>query len=122
MIFAVNHASYIDAVSMLAVLPIGTRFVAKKELFATPILRTFVNKLHCLSMDRLDLSKGLEGTKNMEYALKSGHSVLIFPEGTFGYSAGLRPFRLGAFKVAVDATSARLSGGIARYACYFKSR
>lgn len=102
-IYAVNHASYIDAVTMVAVLPTGTRFVAKKELFKTPILRTFVNKLHCLSMDRLDLSKGLEDTKNIENSLKAGHSVLIFPEGTFSYSAGLRPFRLGAFKVAVDA-------------------
>ena len=102
-IFAVNHASYIDAVTMIAVLPAGTRFVAKKELFATPILRTFVNKLHCLSMDRLDLSKGLEDTKHIENALRAGHSVLIFPEGTFSYSVGLRPFRLGAFKIAVDA-------------------
>jgi 1-acyl-sn-glycerol-3-phosphate acyltransferase len=29
--------------------------------------------------------------------------VLFFPEGTFSGAAGLRPFRLGAFKLAVDA-------------------
>lgn len=101
-IFAVNHASYIDAVTLLSVLPVGTRFVAKKEVFTVPILRTFVQKLNCLSMDRVDLSKGLEDTKSITTVLKEGHSVAIFPEGTFGYAVGLRPFRLGAFKVAVD--------------------
>jgi 1-acyl-sn-glycerol-3-phosphate acyltransferase len=28
--------------------------------------------------------------------------VLLFPEGTFTAAAGLRPFRLGTFKAAVD--------------------
>jgi 1-acyl-sn-glycerol-3-phosphate acyltransferase len=28
--------------------------------------------------------------------------VLVFPEGTFTGAAGLRPFRLGAFKTAVE--------------------
>jgi 1-acyl-sn-glycerol-3-phosphate acyltransferase len=28
--------------------------------------------------------------------------VLVFPEGTFTAAAGLRPFRLGAFKTAID--------------------
>jgi 1-acyl-sn-glycerol-3-phosphate acyltransferase len=28
--------------------------------------------------------------------------VLVFPEGTFTGSAGLRPFRLGAFKTAAE--------------------
>lgn len=101
-IFAANHASYIDAIVLLAVLPPGTRFVAKKELFDVPILRTFIRKLNCLSMNRVDLTKGLEDTKSMVNTIKNGYSTLIFPEGTFGYAVGLRPFRLGAFKVAVD--------------------
>lgn len=101
-IFAANHASYVDAVVMLALLPANTRFVGKKELFATPIIRTFMRKLNCLSVDRIDLSKGLEDTRNIEHALKEGNSILIFPEGTFGYASGLRPFRLGAFKIAAE--------------------
>jgi 1-acyl-sn-glycerol-3-phosphate acyltransferase len=34
--------------------------------------------------------------------LASGRSVLFFPEGTFTELTGLRPFRLGAFKAAMD--------------------
>ena len=31
-----------------------------------------------------------------------GHSLVFFPEGTFGRAPGLRPFRLGAFVVAAQ--------------------
>lgn len=101
-IFAANHASYIDAIVGLAILPATTRFVGKKELFSTPIIRTFVRKLDYLLVDRLDLPKGLEDTKQIENTLRAGYPVLIFPEGTFSYSSGLRPFRLGAFKIATE--------------------
>lgn len=101
-IYAANHASYMDAVISLAIMPVGTRFVAKKELFTAPIIGTLMQKLGYLSVDRTSLSKGLEDTIEIAAALKEGHSVLIFPEGTFGYAAGLRPFRLGAFKIAAE--------------------
>ncbi|OGT36544.1 MAG: hypothetical protein A3F12_07010 [Gammaproteobacteria bacterium RIFCSPHIGHO2_12_FULL_38_14] len=102
-IFVANHASYMDALLVLEVLPKNTRFVGKKELFSTPIIRTFVKKLKCLPVDRMDISQGVQETDQIKKALKAGDSVLIFPEGTFGYASGLRPFRLGAFKIAVDA-------------------
>ena len=39
-------------------------------------------------------------------ALEEGDSVLFFPEGTFTGTAGLRPFRLGAFQAAARAGAA----------------
>ena len=101
-VYVSNHASYIDALVLIAVLPLGIRFVGKKELLSAPIIRTLMQKLNFLSIDRMDLSKGLEDTKQIEEAIKQGDSVLIFPEGTFGYASGLRPFRLGAFKIAAE--------------------
>lgn len=103
LIYAANHASYVDSVVMLSILPLDTRFVGKKEVFTAPFLKTFAHKLGFLPVDRLDLTKGVTDTKRIEDVLKEGHSILIFPEGTFGYAEGLRPFRLGAFKVAADA-------------------
>src|SRR5262249_37296550 len=35
--------------------------------------------------------------------LRAGRSVLLFPEGTFSFDEGLRPFHAGAFKCAVAA-------------------
>ena len=102
MLFVANHSSYVDSFILIEILPLQTRFVGKKELLSTPILRTFMKKLGYLSVDRLDLSKGLEDTKRIEQVLKLGQNVLIFPEGTFGYALGLRPFRLGAFKISTE--------------------
>jgi 1-acyl-sn-glycerol-3-phosphate acyltransferase len=101
-IFASNHASYVDAAVLFALLPVGTRFTGKKELLQVPLIRTLMKKLNILSVDRLDLSKSLVDTENIEAVLREGRSILIFPEGTFGYTAGLRPFRLGAFKMAAS--------------------
>ena len=102
-IYAANHASYVDALIALALMPPNTRFVAKKELFGVPLIGRFMQKMGYLSVDRTSLPRGLEDTVEIEAALKNGYSVLIFPEGTFGYAAGLRPFRLGAFKIAAEA-------------------
>lgn len=102
-IYAVNHASYMDAVIAVAVLPPGTRYVAKKEIFSAPLMGPYMQKMGNLSVDRTNLSRGLEDTREMVSTLKAGNSILIFPEGTFGYAAGLRPFRLGAFKIAAEA-------------------
>lgn len=101
-IFAPNHASYIDAIVMLAVLPAGTCFVGKSELLKTPFIRTFMRKLDYIAVDRVDASKGVEDTKEITDQLLQGHSVLIFPEGTFSYALGLRPFKVGAFKIAAE--------------------
>lgn len=101
-IFAVNHASYMDAIIATAVMPAGTRFVAKKEVFSAPVIGSFMRRMGYLSVDRTNVSQGLEDTVEMESALRAGHSILIFPEGTFGYAAGLRPFRMGAFKIAAE--------------------
>ena len=101
-IFAANHASYVDSLILISILPLETRFFAKKELFSVPFLKTLMHKLDYLPVDRLDLAKGLEDAKHMQTILQAGHPILVFPEGTFSYAAGLRPFKLGAFKMAVE--------------------
>jgi len=66
------------------------------------VIRTLMEKLNYLAVDRMDLTKGLEDTRRIEETLKAGNSILIFPEGTFSYASGLRPFKLGAFKIAAS--------------------
>lgn len=102
-IYAANHASYIDALIGIAVTPLGTRFVAKKEVFSAPIIGHLLKVMGHLPLDRSSLPRGLEDTQEIQAALEQGDSIFIFPEGTFGYAAGLRPFRLGAFKIAAEA-------------------
>ena len=106
LIFTANHASYLDGVLLMGILPIETRFVGKRELDKMPFIRSFMHKLGHLFIDRFDLPKGIEDTKQIEDTLLAGYSILIFPEGTFSYAAGLRPFKLGTFKIAANTKAA----------------
>lgn len=101
-IFVSNHASYIDSILLLGILPSGVLFTTKKELLTTPIMRSFVKKLGFLTVDRMDFIKSLENKKQIEASLTKGNSIVIFPEGTFTYATGLRPFKLGAFTLAAE--------------------
>ncbi len=102
MIYVANHASYLDAVILVALLPPTVRFVAKKELLKVPFLSTILKKLKMIMVDRMDFMSNLSDTETIVKSLNQGHSVGLFPEGTFTYATGLRPFKMGAFKVAVE--------------------
>lgn len=102
-IYACNHASYIDSAILMAYLPAGTRFVAKSELFNLFLFNKLLLKLNYIPVDRTDFSKGIEDTSKIKSVLDEGHSIIIFPEGTFASHAGLLPFKLGAFKIAAEA-------------------
>jgi 1-acyl-sn-glycerol-3-phosphate acyltransferase len=102
LIYIANHASYIDAIVLLAILPAGVRFVGKKELLKVPLLKQILQKLRCITVDRMDFASSISDSKEIENALQEGDSVALFPEGLFTYANGLRPFKLGAFKIAAE--------------------
>ncbi len=102
-VFAVNHASYLDAVAVLAAIPHDFRFVAKRELRAWPLVGALIRKVGHLTVERTDLSRSVEDSQRVTETLRRGTSLVFFPEGTFLQPPGVLPFRLGAFKAAVDA-------------------
>jgi 1-acyl-sn-glycerol-3-phosphate acyltransferase len=102
-VFVANHASYLDVVTLLAALPMDFRFVAKRELLVSPLVGAFVRKLGHLTVDRVDLSRSVSDAARATALLRAGTPLLFFPEGTFLRTRGLLPFRLGAFKAAVEA-------------------
>ncbi|MBI4588937.1 MAG: AMP-binding protein [Candidatus Rokubacteria bacterium] len=101
-VFASNHASYLDSVVLLAALPAEFSFVAKRELTLYPLIGTVIRKVGHLTVERADLSRSVAAAERATQALLSGTSLAIFPEGTFVRAPGLLPFRLGAFKAAVE--------------------
>lgn len=105
-VYVANHASYIDAVVLLALLPAGVTFVAKQELRKVPFLSRIMKKLNYITVNRMDFSSNLSESNEIAEVLRQGKSVALFPEGGFNYATGLRPFKLGAFKVAVESHTA----------------
>jgi 1-acyl-sn-glycerol-3-phosphate acyltransferase len=102
-VLAANHTSYLDVVALLAAIPIEFRFVAKQELRAAPLIGTVIQKAGHVVVERVDVSRSVADAERVARLLQEGATFLIFPEGTFMRAPGLLPFRLGAFRAAVDA-------------------
>lgn len=98
-----NHASYLDGILLAATLPVDPAFVAKAELRRQFIPRVFLTRLATLFVERFQTERSVADAKRSETILKSGRPLLYFPEGTLRRSAGLLPFRMGAFVAAADA-------------------
>jgi 1-acyl-sn-glycerol-3-phosphate acyltransferase len=103
-IFVANHSSYLDSFILLTILPDQTRFVGKKEFLKVPVLKTFLDRLGYIPLDRsAHFSTEKKHIQDIKTILEHGDSIIIFPEGTFSYAEGLRPFKLGAFQLASEA-------------------
>jgi 1-acyl-sn-glycerol-3-phosphate acyltransferase len=99
-VLASNHASYADAASLIALLPLDFVFVAKREVLSWPVVGTFARRAGHPTVDRLDPERGVADAEEIARRVRAGESVLFFAEGTFTRAAGLRPFRMGAFDIA----------------------
>lgn len=102
LLLASNHASYLDVAVLLALVPRNFVFLAKKEVLEWPFVGLFLRRARHITVDRFDAQEGVAGTGRVAAAVEAGEAVLVFPEGTFTPADGLRPFRLGLFKVALD--------------------
>jgi 1-acyl-sn-glycerol-3-phosphate acyltransferase len=102
-VLAANHSSYLDAVALLAAIPRDFRFVGKRELAGWPLVGAIVRRVGHLTVERADPSQSVEDAERVSAAIRAGTSLVFFPEGTFRQEPRLLPFRLGAFKAAVEA-------------------
>ena len=101
-LLAINHSSYFDSLVLAAVVPGAPAFVVKRELDAQFVAGPFLRALGALFVERSDPEGGVSDTKAALAAARAGQSLAFFPEGTFTRAYGLRPFRLGAFVIAVQ--------------------
>jgi fatty-acyl-CoA synthase len=102
-ILVANHASYVDAVVLMATIPTGFRFVAKRRLADYPLIGTVIRRAGHVMVEKATVSQQLSGADVLGQLLREGRQMLVFPEGTFFRPPELLPFRLGAFRAAVDA-------------------
>jgi 1-acyl-sn-glycerol-3-phosphate acyltransferase len=98
-----NHASYLDAIVLTALLPPRYAFVAKSELREHWLTAKPLQSMETQFVDRFDTARGIEDTRALTARLRAGESLIFFPEGTFGHNEGLLPLRMGAFVLAAQA-------------------
>jgi 1-acyl-sn-glycerol-3-phosphate acyltransferase len=102
-VLVVNHASYIDSVVLMAVVRPPFRFVAKHRLGTLPLIGTVIRKVGHATIEKADMAQRIAGGQELAKLARGTDLLVLFPEGTFARDPGLLPFRLGAFKAAVDA-------------------
>ena len=105
-LFVANHQSYLDIPLLMSVIDIPKGFIAKKELETWPIVSYWMKKIRCIFMDRDNMRKSAESIVEGIKTLKSGYSMVIFPEGTRSNGGPHREFKAGSFKLA---TKSRVS-------------
>lgn len=101
-IYTSNHTSFLDIPGLTMGIPTQFRPLAKKELLKAPVFGLIV-KVATVVVDRSNPESRKESLKTLKKRIKSGISLLIFPEGTQNRTAQpLQPFYDGAFRIAIE--------------------
>lgn len=97
-----NHASFFDILALLAYLPANPKFIAKKELFAVPILGLAMRAAGHVRMDRGNRSQAFAAYEEASQEMKEKKlTVVVYPEGTRTLTGELLPFKKGPFVFAI---------------------
>lgn len=113
-VLLVNHASYLDAFVLAALLPAvpGYTFAAKREFASQCLIRALLTGLGAIFIERVDVKRSTEDVDSMVATLARGDNILVFPEGTFNREPGLKPFHAGAFVAAAKANAPVVTAGL----------
>ncbi len=96
-LFISNHQGNFDIAIFMASIKKDTGFVSKIEI------KKMMEFIHCIFMDRNDMKQSLKTILEGISILKSGFSLVVFPEGTRSKSDTMRDFKPGSFKLALKA-------------------
>ena len=102
-IYMSNHQSAFDIPVLQAHLPVQFSWLAKAELFKIPVFGYALGRAGHISIDRSNRKSAFKSLKNAARNIRSGVSVIIFPEGTRSLDGNIREFKKGGFILAVDA-------------------
>lgn len=99
-LFIGNHTSILDIPIMFYTIDRLVGFVAKKEVLKAPVLGTWLERGHCIPLDRDNPREAIKTINHGVELLKKGYSLAIFPEGTRSKDGNLGEFKKGSLKLA----------------------
>ncbi len=110
-IIASNHSSIWDIV-VLASLNRPYAWLSKAEIGRVPVMGAAMRRMGCYFIKRDRSTRDLNVMREVEEGLKTGGSVVIFPEGTRTRTGELQPLKKGAFRLAQASGQPLLPVGI----------
>jgi len=102
-IFLMNHQSAMDIPCAFAALPVNIRFIAKHVLKYVPFLGWYMAMTGMIFVNRSNHRGAVQSLKRAGEHIRSGKSVLAFPEGTRSRDGLIQPFKKGPFVIALEA-------------------
>jgi len=102
-VYVVNHLSALDIPVLYGHLPFQFRILAKRELFRYPFMGWHLSRSGQIPVDLEDAKRSLRSLNRAVATIKSGMSLVVFPEGGRSPNGELQPFMAGAFYAAVRA-------------------
>jgi 1-acyl-sn-glycerol-3-phosphate acyltransferase len=102
-VFVSNHLSWVDIWALVDVLPDSPRFVSKMELRHFPIIGRAMEEAGQIFIDRQQIRSAMDAYQNAANTIRSGHSAVVFAEGTRSRTGALLPFKKGPFVLAIAA-------------------
>ena len=103
LIFMGNHQGNFDILALSLAIPRRFSWVAKKELFQIPVFGGAMRRAGYIPLDRSDGRRALKSMNDAAARIRSGSSVMVFPEGTRTKDGNLLPFKRGGFLLAAKA-------------------
>jgi 1-acyl-sn-glycerol-3-phosphate acyltransferase len=102
-VFAANHISNVDPLAFVPAIPRRVSLLAKNELFRVPLLSAAMRLAKFVPVARRDPEAAAASVDTAVARLKEGLSFAVYPEGTRSPDGRLRPFKKGAFVMAIQA-------------------
>ena len=97
-----NHPSWIDPLALATMLPAAFSFVAAEVLEHQGINGFVLKRLGHQFVERHEREHGVADTDRLTGVVRTGQSLVVFPEGRLARAPGLRPFHMGAFVMAAE--------------------
>jgi 1-acyl-sn-glycerol-3-phosphate acyltransferase len=101
-VIASNHESTADIIAHLH-MPHHFKFISKRENFFVPSLGWAMMVAHYIPLVRGNKHSIARCMRKARWFLDNGVSVLFYPEGTRSPDGSVRPFKPGAFRLAIEA-------------------
>lgn len=105
-LFVSNHQGAFDIPLLIAHLDRPFGFIAKEELTKLPLVNRWMRYLKCVFIKRGNPREAIKAINDGITLLKSGHSLMVFPEGTRSKDGQLLEFKAGSLKLATKSSTA----------------
>src|SRR5437868_1587846 len=101
-VYMANHVSNLDPPALIPYLPQRASVMVKNELFRVPLLGRAMRMVSLVPIDRRNKEAAIASVRAAAEVLRSGISVVVFPEGTRSPDGRLLPFKKAPFHMALE--------------------